>query len=187
MNNLVLDIYHGNGGIDLAEWKARHALWAIIAKCGGSEDSRLDRFEETTFVEQCQQARILGLHVGAYYYSDALDTNEALLDAMHCVDKCMRGQRLDMPLYLDIEEPAQLRLPMHQLTDIVTTPGFSDELISLYLARDLSAGESHPDDDEFLNIVRMPLQELVDLIRRGEVPDAKTVCAVMLADKIVNG
>ena len=73
------------------------------------------------------------------------------------------------------------------LTDIVTTPGFSDERISLYLARDLSAGESHPDDDEFLNVVRMPLTELVDMIRRGEVPDAKTVCAVMLADRIVNG
>ena len=118
---LVLDIYHGNRGIDLAEWKARHGLWAIIAKCGGSEDSHWNRFEETTFVNQCQQARALGLHVGAYYYSDALDTKDALLDAKHCVEKCMRGQRLDMPLYLDIEKPAQLRLPMYQLTDIVTT------------------------------------------------------------------
>ena len=45
------------------------------------------------------------------------------------------------------------------LTDIVTTPGFSDELISLYLARDLSAGQSHPDDDEFLNVVKVPLNE----------------------------
>ena len=73
------------------------------------------------------------------------------------------------------------------LTDIVTTPGFSDELISLYLALDLSAGQSHPDEDEFLNVVRVPLSELVEMIARGDVPDAKTVCAVMLANKAVNG
>ena len=73
------------------------------------------------------------------------------------------------------------------LGDIITTPGFSDELISLYLARELSAGESHPDDDEFLNVVRVPLGELVDMVRRGEVPDAKTICAVMLADRAING
>lgn len=73
------------------------------------------------------------------------------------------------------------------LTDIVTTPGFSDELISLYLARELSAGESHPDEDEFLNVVRVPLHELVAMILRGEVTDAKTVCAVMMADRIING
>ena len=73
------------------------------------------------------------------------------------------------------------------LTDIVTTPGFSDELISLYLARNLSAGESHPDEDEFLNVVKVPLAELVAMIARGEVTDAKTICAVLLAEKVVNG
>lgn len=73
------------------------------------------------------------------------------------------------------------------LSDIVTTPGFSDELISLYLARDLSAGQSHPDDDEFLNVVKLPLNELVAMIARGQVTDAKTICAVLLAEKVVNG
>ena len=73
------------------------------------------------------------------------------------------------------------------LGDIVTTPGFSDEKISLYLARGLSAGQSHPDEDEFLNVVRVPLSELVAMILRGEVPDSKTICAVLLAEKVVNG
>lgn len=67
------------------------------------------------------------------------------------------------------------------LTDIVTTPGFSDEKISLYLARELSPGESHPDDDEFLNVVKVPLKDVVAGIMRGEIADAKTVCAVMMA------
>lgn len=67
------------------------------------------------------------------------------------------------------------------LTDIFTTPGFSDEKISLYLAQDLSRGESHPDDDEFLNVVKMPLRALVEQIMSGQVADSKTVCAALMA------
>ena len=72
------------------------------------------------------------------------------------------------------------------LTDLLTTPGFSDEKISLFLAQDLDAGESHPDDDEFLNVVKMPLGEVVDLIARGGITDAKTICAVLMAANILN-
>lgn len=71
------------------------------------------------------------------------------------------------------------------LTDIVTTPGFSDEKISLYLARDLEAGESHPDDDEFLNLVKLPLAEVVAMISRGEIADSKTICAVLMAANLI--
>ena len=72
------------------------------------------------------------------------------------------------------------------LGEIYTAPGFSDERISLFLARDLSAGNSHPDSDEFLNVVRMPLIELKAMIMRGEIRDAKTLCAVTLAGPIIN-
>lgn len=70
------------------------------------------------------------------------------------------------------------------LTDIFTTPGFSDEKISLYLARELSVGTSRPDDDEFLNVVKLPLDELVARIMRGEITDSKTVCATLMAAKL---
>ena len=69
------------------------------------------------------------------------------------------------------------------LVDIFTTPGFSDERISLFLAQELTRGESHPDDDEFLNVVKVPLSELVASVTRGEITDAKTICAVMLAER----
>lgn len=84
-----------------------------------------------------------------------------------------------------LEETGLTARQWDHLTDIVTTPGFSDEKISLYLARDLSAGESHPDDDEFLNVVKVPLNALVDQIMAGEVTDAKTICAVMMAARLV--
>lgn len=67
------------------------------------------------------------------------------------------------------------------LTDIATTPGFSDEIIGLYLATDLENGEANPDEDEFLNVVRLPFEEAVSMALRGEISDAKTICALLLA------
>ena len=121
MPRLVLDIYHGERGIDLGAWKRRHDVWGVIVKCGGSDDNHWNRYEETTWVEQVTQAHALGLHVGAFYYSDALNAADALADAKHCIHECLRGMTIDMPIYLDIEEPSQLNLPMWQLTEVVTT------------------------------------------------------------------
>ena len=67
------------------------------------------------------------------------------------------------------------------MVDIFTTPGFSNERISLYLARDLRAGDADPDDDEFLNVVRMPLKDAVEMAQRGEIQDVKTLIALLMA------
>lgn len=58
-------------------------------------------------------------------------------------------------------------------------PAYSDELIDMYLAEGLSYGETAPDEDEFLDVVRVPLDELVDMVMRGEILDAKTQMAVL--------
>lgn len=61
------------------------------------------------------------------------------------------------------------------------SPGFSHEVIHAYLARDLSLGKSEPDEDEFLEVERMPLEELVERCMTGEIKDAKTVIAALKA------
>ena len=58
-------------------------------------------------------------------------------------------------------------------------PAYSDELIDMYLAEGLSYGDTDPDEDEFLDVVRVPLEEMVDMALRGELPDAKTQMAVL--------
>ena len=60
-----------------------------------------------------------------------------------------------------------------------TSPALLTEIIYLYLAEDMTEGETDPDDDEFLEIVRIPLEEMVDMILRGEIQDAKTQAAVI--------
>lgn len=72
------------------------------------------------------------------------------------------------------------------LTDLATTPGFCDEVISIYLAQELTGGETDPDDDEFLNLIKMPLSEAVDMAMSGKLPDSKTLCALLMADRMLN-
>ena len=64
------------------------------------------------------------------------------------------------------------------------TPGYCDEVIYLYLATGLHFAEMHPDEDEFLDVLRMPLAELVERVMAGEIPDAKTQIAALKAWKL---
>lgn len=64
---------------------------------------------------------------------------------------------------------------------LIASPGCYDEVLYLYLAQDLRYGEADPDEDEFLSVERMGLEELVCRCMDGEITDAKTVCAVLKA------
>lgn len=62
---------------------------------------------------------------------------------------------------------------------LMTSPGFSSEVLHMYLARGLRHGEQHPDEDEFLEVERTPFSVLVERVMAGELTDAKTVAAVL--------
>jgi ADP-ribose pyrophosphatase len=64
---------------------------------------------------------------------------------------------------------------------IDTTPALINEKIHLYLAEGLTFGERELDEDEFLDVVKVPFAEVVEMIMRGEIPDAKTQTAVLKA------
>ena len=65
--------------------------------------------------------------------------------------------------------------------DLYCAVAYSTERISMYLVRSLHQGERQLDDDEFLNVVRVPLSELVDQVMDGEITDSKTQTAVLKA------
>ena len=62
---------------------------------------------------------------------------------------------------------------------LLLSPGYADEVLHLYLARDLTQGERHPDEDEFLELRRAPFDELVAQAMDGTLQDAKTVAALL--------
>ncbi|MGI9951557.1 NUDIX hydrolase [Moorellaceae bacterium AZ2] len=74
----------------------------------------------------------------------------------------------------------------HLLT-FYSTPGFSDEIMYLFLARDLSREKAQPDEDEFLEILSLPLEEALLKIREGEIMDAKTIIGLLALRYKVTG
>ncbi len=61
------------------------------------------------------------------------------------------------------------------------SPGFTDEVTHLYLASGLYPGKANPDPDEYLDMIKMPLEEVIEKIMANEITDAKTVTGVLKA------
>ena len=64
-----------------------------------------------------------------------------------------------------------------------TSPGFSTEVLHMYLALGLQPGESHPDPDEFLNVEKISLRRLSEMVMSGDIDDGKTIAVVLKAEK----
>ncbi len=62
---------------------------------------------------------------------------------------------------------------------IITTPGYTDEKIFLFEAHDLSPSqEFEKDEDEVIEVLDIPVNDLNSLIRDGSIVDAKTICLI---------
>lgn len=66
---------------------------------------------------------------------------------------------------------------------IYPSPGFTDEVTHLYLATGLYQGEAHPDEDEYLDLVKMPFFDAMECMMRNEIADAKTVAGILKTAK----
>lgn len=65
------------------------------------------------------------------------------------------------------------------LGSLYPSPGYVNEIIYCYLATGLTYGDMNPDDDEFLDVIKIPLQKAADMVLSGEIKDAKTQIAVL--------
>lgn len=66
-----------------------------------------------------------------------------------------------------------------ELGALIASPGCYGEVLYLYMAQELTFGDTHLDEDEFLDVVRMPFDRAVELCMTGELTDAKTVIALL--------
>ena len=85
-----------------------------------------------------------------------------------------------------LEETGMVADRMAFLTTLATTPGFTDERIHLYMATGLTFGPAQPDEDEFLNVDLVPLDELIDAVLDGRIEDSKTVCGALICDAVAH-
>ena len=73
------------------------------------------------------------------------------------------------------------------LGEMYTTPALIDEIIHLYLATDLTAGELDLDEDEFINVIEMQLDAAVEKVMNGDIKDSKTQTILLKAEKYLQG
>ncbi len=71
------------------------------------------------------------------------------------------------------------------LGHIMPSVGYTDEMLYLYLARDLSFGHRHLDEGEFLEPFKLPFAEVLAMAEDGRINDAKTVAALFRADRLI--
>lgn len=73
---------------------------------------------------------------------------------------------------------------LRSLGALFTSPGFTDERVHLYLAQDPEQGAARPEAGETLECRELPLENALRRLEQGEIPDAKTVCALLRASRL---
>ena len=138
------------------------AIREVVEHNGGVCVAALTDDDEVLFVKQFRypyMEEILEIPAGK---RDSLDE-----DPLEC------GKR---ELKEETGATAQKFIPLGEL---YPTPGYCGEIIWMYAALGLTFGQQNPDDDEFLEVTKIPLEKAVEMILNGEIKDAKTQAAIL--------
>ena len=116
-------------------------------------------------------------------YRNALERDTLEIPA----GKLDMGEDTAAAAHRELAEETGLRCgKLEFLGNFYPSVGFLDENLRMYLATELSQGETHPDDDEFVNTVKMPFDDAVKLIMNGEIKDGKTIAAILKVKVLKN-
>jgi ADP-ribose pyrophosphatase len=77
------------------------------------------------------------------------------------------------------EETGYAAREMRELYAFYSSPGFSNERISLFLATGLSEGAQRPETDEIIEVVKMPLDRVLEMVAAGEICDGKSILGLI--------
>lgn len=92
------------------------------------------------------------------------------------------GERPELGAARELEEELGLVAGrMEKLSEFFVSPGFLEEKMWVYLATELAEGKQRLDEDELLDIVRLPIADALEMISSGEIQDAKTIISLILA------
>ena len=92
------------------------------------------------------------------------------------------GDSPEVCAHKELEEEAGRRAGrLERLGAVLTTPGFTDEIIHLFAAFDLETVPPRPEDDEFIEVVPTPLGRALEMVWSGELNDGKSAMALLHA------
>lgn len=97
------------------------------------------------------------------------------------------GEEIEDCARRELEEETGYRAgEMRYLIPVAMAPGYSDEIIHLFMATDLVRGEVHPDEDEFISVEWADLKDFINEVLDGKVEDSKTIIAAFICDAIAH-
>ena len=158
--NLVVDHVKYHSGNEAAR--------EIIQHPGGSVALALFENNDILLVKQYRYpigAGVIELPAGK------LDANE---DPQHCAERELR------------EETGYVAKRWTKLTTIMTTPGFCDERLHIYMAQDLTTsphGQALEEGEQTIKLIRVPLAEAIAMVETGEIVDGKSIVGILLAER----
>ena len=137
-------------------------------------------------------------HIGAVCVIPVTENNEVIMERQYRypLDKVILeipAGKLDAP---DEDRLSAIKRELREETgytadegtengDFHPAPAYSDEYITMYMARGLHKGTQDLDEDEFLDVYTIPLSELVEDVMSGKISDAKTQVCVLKAARIL--
>lgn len=111
-----IDISRWQGDYNLKQAKAEGVQFVIIKAGGG--DAGL--YKDSQFENNYKKAKDLGLEVGCYWFSKAMNTAEAQKEAEYFYN-IIKGKQFELPIFFDIENKSQLSIGKRALTDVIHT------------------------------------------------------------------
>lgn len=94
--------------------------------------------------------------------------------------KLEKGENPEKAALRELEEETGVSCKeLVSLGEFYPSVGYTDEVLRLYLAKGITQGKPHPDDDEYVEISRVHISELVAGIMSGEIKDGKTIAAIL--------
>jgi ADP-ribose pyrophosphatase len=105
---------------------------------------------------------------GGFIYEIPAGKLDAGEDPLHCAARELE------------EEIGYIPGRLERLASILTAPGFTDEVIHIYKATEMTPGRQRLDRDEVLEILEIPLKEAIRMIGAGQIRDAKTIVGLQL-------
>ena len=138
------------------------AIREVVEHNGGVCVAALTKDNEVLFVKQFRYP----------YMEEILEIPAGKRDSLN-EDPLLCGKR---ELKEETGATAKRFIPLGEL---YPTPGYCGEIIWMFAATDLDFGDQDPDDDEFLEVKKIPLEKAVEMILNGEIKDAKTQTAIL--------
>ncbi|MDR3217030.1 MAG: NUDIX hydrolase [Clostridiaceae bacterium] len=135
-------------------------------------------------VEHPGGACILAVKDGLVYFVEQFryPYGETLLELP--AGKLEYGENPEHAALRELTEEVGLKAERAELvTTVYPTPGYNNEKLYLFRAEGLSEAPVHPDDDEFLNIIKLPVSEALAMIKSGKLRDAKSIILLLMCLK----